>query len=137
MATLSAGRTFFFGAMEFAEGTEEEAPALTAEQMQELRGKLESLRADLLARMDAEQAVAMEGEPLAEPMDRAEQTREQEDALLFTERDRTMLNEVERALTKFETGRYGLSELSGRPIEHRRLRAIPWARVTAEEAEAI
>jgi DnaK suppressor protein len=107
---------------------------LTSAQLGTLRERLQRLEAELLARLDAEQAVALEGERLTEPMDAAEQTREQEDAVLFTNRDRALLGEVRHALAKFETGRYGLSEISGRPIELRRLEAIPWARTDAEEA---
>jgi DnaK suppressor protein len=120
--------------METAES--ETDSGLTTAELDELRERLERLRDDLRTRMGSERSVALESESLTEPMDQAEQTREQDDALLFTERDRTMLNEVERALAKFDSGTYGLSELSGSPIELRRLRAIPWARVTADEAES-
>jgi RNA polymerase-binding transcription factor DksA len=107
---------------------------LTADQLKTLRQRLERLEAELLARLGVEQSVALEGERFTEPMDAAEQTREQEDAVLFTNRDRALLEEVRHALAKFETGRYGLSEISGSPIELRRLEAIPWARTDAEEA---
>ena len=112
------------------------AAQLTPTQVQALRERLERLKADLRARLASDQSVAREAEALTEPMDAAEQTREQDDAILFTERDRTLLREVEHALGKFATGSYGLSEVSGRPIEFRRLAAIPWARVAADEAVA-
>ena len=113
----------------------EAASGLTAEELRTLRERLEKLRVEILARIEREQAVAVEGEQLSEPMDAAEQTREQDDAVLFTHRDRALLREVEHALAKFDTGRYGLSERSGDPIGFRRLEAVPWARVAADEAE--
>jgi len=106
---------------------------LTPEQLQFLRERLQRLRGDLRTRLEREQAVALEGEHLPEPMDDAEQTREQDDAVLFTERDRNLLREVEHALGKLESGTYGVSEISGRPIGFPRLKAVPWTRVTADE----
>src|SRR5215831_9537401 len=78
-----------------------------------LRGRLESAREELTARLQREQGVAAQAESLPEPMDAAEQTREQDDAVSFSERDRALLREIEHALTKFDAGTYGVSELSG------------------------
>jgi DnaK suppressor protein len=119
--------------MERAES--EGGAGLTAEELRFLGGRLERIRGDLRTRLERERSVAREGEHLPEPMDAAEQTREQDDAVLFTERDRGLLREVEHALAKLENGTYGLSEVSGRPIGFRRLKAIPWARAAADETE--
>jgi len=108
---------------------------LTADELRTLRERLERLRGEVRGRLEREQAVVLEGEQLSEPMDSAEQTREQDDAVLFTHRDRALLREVEHALAKFETGRYGVSEASGEPIGFRRLEAVPWARLAADEVE--
>jgi DnaK suppressor protein len=110
---------------------------LTAEQVQILKERLETLRTQLLARQRSEQAAALDGEPRpAEPMDAAEQTRAQEDALLANDRDRILRGEVEHALGKIATGTYGVSERSGEPIGFRRLLAVPWARLTIDEEES-
>jgi RNA polymerase-binding transcription factor DksA len=53
----------------------------------------------------------------------------------FASHDRALLAEVERALAKLQTGRYGTSEASGEPIGLRRLEAVPWARYTVDEEE--
>jgi DnaK suppressor protein len=42
--------------------------------------------------------------------------------------ERALLAEVEHALTKFESGGYGISESTGEPIRWQRLQALPWAR---------
>jgi DnaK suppressor protein len=111
-----------------------ESPSgLTPAELQFLHDRLERLRADLIGRLHHEQFLVTDGEPHAEPMDTAEQTRVQDDAALFVERDRTLLVEIEHALHKFEDGSYGLSEASGEPIGFRRLEAIPWARLATED----
>jgi RNA polymerase-binding transcription factor DksA len=38
------------------------------------------------------------------------------------------LDEVEQALDRIRNGSYGTCELTGKPIEHGRLAAIPWTR---------
>jgi DnaK suppressor protein len=113
------------------------AAGLTSEQVQLLEQRLQTLRTQLRARQRSEQAVAREGEPqLSEPMDAAEQTRVQEDALLANDRDLILIGEVEHALSKIAAGTYGISERSAEPIGFRRLLAVPWARLTIDEEES-
>ena len=50
------------------------------------------------------------------------------------ERARAQIVAIRRALERVERGTYGLSVVSGEPIEAERLRAIPWADRTAAEA---
>jgi DnaK suppressor protein len=109
---------------------------LSAEQLSLLRVRLEHERDGLRERLQREQAAALQAESFAEPMDAAEQTREQDDGVTFTERDRALLRDVEAALAKLDAGTYGLSEISGQPIGFPRLKAVPWAKITADEAEA-
>ena len=106
---------------------------LSAEQLATLRERLERLRADLRTRLERDQAVAREAEPEVEPLDAAEQTREQDDAILRANRDRAQLGEVEGALRRMDGGSYGISEISGEPISFARLRAVPWARYDSDE----
>jgi DnaK suppressor protein len=102
-----------------------------------LHERLERTREEVKERLQHGQVVASQAESMPEPMDAAEQTREQDDAVTFTERDRALLREIDHALSKLAAGTYGLSELSGEPIGFRRLESIPWARTTADEADAI
>jgi DnaK suppressor protein len=107
--------------------------ALSAEQLATLRERLERLRGELRTRLERDQAVAREAEPEVEPLDAAEQTREQDDAILRANRDRAQLGEVEGALRRMDAGTYGVSEISGEPISFARLRAVPWARYDSDE----
>jgi DnaK suppressor protein len=106
---------------------------LSAEQLATLRERLERLRGELRTRLLRDQAVAREAEPEVEPLDAAEQTREQDDAILRANRDRAQLGEVEGALRRMDAGTYGISEVSGDPISFARLRAVPWARYDSDE----
>jgi DnaK suppressor protein len=106
---------------------------LTTDQLAMLRGRLEQLRAELRTRLERDQAVAREAEPEVEPLDAAEQTREQDDAILRADRDRAQLREVDNALRRMEEGTYGVSQISGDPISFERLRAVPWARYDSDE----
>jgi RNA polymerase-binding transcription factor DksA len=42
------------------------------------------------------------------------------------------LYDIDQALRRIESGTYGICEISGKPIPHERLKAIPWARLTVE-----
>ncbi len=49
--------------------------------------------------------------------------------MLSSEQD--ALNEIDQALHRIRTGAYGRCELTGKPIEAARLKAIPWTRFSA------
>jgi DnaK suppressor protein len=115
--------------------TSEDRSGLTTGDLTRLRERLLGLRQKLLERLVEDQSVIREAEHLTEPLDAAEQTREQDDGVTFASHDRALLAEVERALAKLQTGRYGTSEASGEPIGLRRLEAVPWARYTVDEEE--
>lgn len=53
--------------------------------------------------------------------------------ILQTEED--ALLEIDDALTRIESGAYGLCAATGKPISRQRLRAVPWAKYCVEVAE--
>ena len=108
---------------------------LTSEQLNQLRDQLVDLQAALQARLRRQEAVVREAEPEIEPLEVAEQTREQDDAVTFSQRDRELLSDVNYALRKIDDGSYGISEASGDPIPFERLRAVPWARTDSDEGD--
>ena len=115
-------------------GTENRS-GLTGTDILRLRDRLLELRQQVLERLADDQSTIREAEPQTEPLDAAEQTREQDDSVALAGRDQSLLTEIERALAKIQTGSYGLSEASGEPIGLRRLTAVPWARYTIDEEE--
>jgi DnaK suppressor protein len=116
--------------------------ALTTAQREELRRTLETKRTQLLHVLreheDLEEArdegMVQEREP-GDPADLANSAIEDNDRIAKAEHDLELLEEVDHALTRLDSGTYGLSEKSGHPISYERLRAVPWARYDADEAE--
>src|ERR1700722_4594799 len=53
-------------------------------------------------------------------------------ALSLLSQEQDALYEIEEALKRIEQGAYGTCEMSGKPIAHARLEAIPFARYTVE-----
>jgi DnaK suppressor protein len=120
----------------------EPTPALTQAQREELRRTLETKRQHLLVvlREHEDSAEEREGALEREPGDAADlagSAIEDNDRIAMADRDLELLEEVDHALTRLDAGTYGLSEASGRPISYERLRAVPWARYDADEAERI
>jgi DnaK suppressor protein len=113
----------------------ENRSGLSGSDIGRLRDRLLELRQKLLERLADDQSTMREAEPQTEPLDAAEQTREQDDSVTFAGHDQALLAEIERALAKIQSGGYGLSEASGEPIGLRRLQAVPWARYTIDEEE--
>lgn len=50
---------------------------------------------------------------------------------------RTIMNDIDAALMRIESGTYGICELLGKPIKSERLRNTPWARFSIEAARMI
>lgn len=59
-------------------------------------------------------------------------TYDQDFALAIASSGQEALLEIEEALNRIKTGRYGICEATGKPIEAARLAAIPWTRFSAE-----
>jgi DnaK suppressor protein len=117
--------------------------ALTQAQRAELRETLEAKREQLLdalreheEREDEQDEASWDVEP-GDPADRAESAIEENDRLALADHDLELLEEVDRALGRMDAGTYGISEASGRPISYERLRALPWARYDADEADRV
>ncbi|MEI8233573.1 MAG: TraR/DksA C4-type zinc finger protein [Verrucomicrobiota bacterium] len=53
-------------------------------------------------------------------------------ALSLLSQEQDALYEIEEALKRIDNGTYGICEMSGKPIPHPRLEAIPFARCTVE-----
>jgi DnaK suppressor protein len=110
---------------------------LSKKDLESLRKALESKRAELLHAHDENLAAGThsEEENFPDPMDAATRATDEAERLGLARHERGLLTEIDRALAKFDAGTYGVSELSGRPIPIERLRAVPWARLTADEEE--
>lgn len=103
----------------------------------EARRLLEAERERLLALLDDETAAVREqqGERDAGRADEAKQILDRELQRSEQRRVRDELAEVDAAFARLEEGTYGVSDVSGQPIPDERLRAVPYARRTAEEQQ--
>jgi len=59
-------------------------------------------------------------------------TYDQDFALSMASSEQQALFEIEEALSRIKTGRYGICEATGKPVDAARLAAIPWTRFSAE-----
>jgi len=111
--------------------------SLSKKDLESLRHALESKRAELVRAHDENIARGTHSDEdnFADPMDAATRAEEEAERLGVASQERNLLNEIDRALQKMKAGTYGVSEASGEAIPVARLRAIPWARLTAEEEE--
>ena len=94
------------------------------EKRHELVSALDSLNQELTLKEDCSISDAAEAASLKERGARA--------AGIAEQHSRT-LAEIDRALTKLENGRYGISEVSGEPIAYERLKLVPWARTGTDD----
>ena len=66
------------------------------------------------------------------PADAGTDAYDRDFALSLLSQEHDALYEIDQALEQIEIGTYGICEKSGRPIPHKRLKAIPFARFTVE-----
>jgi DnaK suppressor protein len=109
---------------------------LSRAHLHELRVALEAKRAELLREHEENLSAGTHTEELAsDPMEVAERATEEDELIGLASQEGAQLSEITHALAKMDKGTYGVSELSGSPIPLERLRAVPWARFTADEEE--
>lgn len=104
---------------------------LTKSQLATLRQKLEGERARLLRLLAAHEVTPEDAG--AEVEEAAQRAAERDQVTGVGDRERALLDEVNRALAKLDAGTYGVSEETGEPIPYPRLLAVPWARQGADE----
>lgn len=56
--------------------------------------------------------------------------------LAIEEHEERLLDEIDAAIKRLDSGNYGMCEVDGTPISFERLQALPWARTHAEHAQA-
>jgi DnaK suppressor protein len=91
-----------------------------------LREKASELR----RRMSAEKAAAIVSR-LEDPSDSGDLSQQSHEEWLFLNRnnlEKTLLREVEEALTRIQEGAYGICQECEEPISPKRLQALPWAK---------
>jgi DnaK suppressor protein len=109
---------------------------LTEDQTEQLARALLDKRRELLAGHDQHlDAGRFTSERVAESEEAAAWDMSQSTLIDLAETERRLLLQIDRALRKLDDGTYGVSENSGEPIGFPRLRAIPWAVLSAVDQE--
>ena len=101
---------------------------LTKEQVDVLRGRLEAERSRILRVLQGAKPSTPSQDEQTEFDVVAQRTTELSDQLRVADRERALLEDVQRALAKVDAGTYGLAETTGEAIPYGRLAAVPWAR---------
>jgi DnaK suppressor protein len=101
------------------------------------RQRLETSRADLQRELAAIPPPTVdEGNQEGDQTDQASAGSEREFGMLNRERVQTLLRQTERALAKLEAGTYGYCDVTGEPIDLRRLLAQPATCLSLEAQQA-
>jgi DnaK suppressor protein len=106
-----------------------------AKLIQECRQKLLSSKTDLLNRVKESRNDLQNEDRGGDEADQTVRVLAEAEFLTLHERIRTQLMEIESALARIENGTFGVCEETEEAIEHDRLRAIPWTRLSIEGAE--
>lgn len=97
-----------------------------------LTADLEQIQRDIYERTQGEQAItssmeAPDGTGISsEQADEASAVAEYDRNQAMLENDRTLLRKIEAALERLDAGKYGICERCGKPINPRRLEALPY-----------
>ncbi len=109
--------------------------AMTSDIVRECKQRLLEAKADILDRVkDARRDFHIE-EKGGDEADQTVRVLAEAELLTMHDRLRTQLLEIEMALARIESGKYGICEETEEKIEPERLRAIPWTRLSIEGAE--
>jgi DnaK suppressor protein len=109
------------------------ASTLTPTQLDALRRKLEDERARIQRVLASPAPAGPQPDQETELEEAAQRETERSRHADVSARERALLGEVEHALAKLASGRYGESEKTGDPIPYERLAAVPWARYAVGE----
>lgn len=108
---------------------------LPAALVKECKSKLLQTKADILNRVREARNDLNQDDRGGDEADQTVRVLAEAEFLNLHERLRFQLIEVESALARIEGGSFGICEETEEPIEHERLRAIPWTRLSIEGAE--
>lgn len=113
----------------------ETADALSAEQLDEFRFRLLSLREELLDKQAQDMGELRQHERASDEHDQATLAEGHWLSIQLRDHDRAALRDIDAALDRIAQGDYGYCEETGEPIGIQRLRARPTAKLCLEAQE--
>ena len=110
---------------------------------EELRTFLEALKKERTVLLDKARAavdggnIALDKDEMYDEVDLASATVDQNLTFRLLDRDRKLLNEIDHAIQKIQTGDFGYCEGTAEPIPKRRLELRPWCRHSVKYKEQL
>jgi DnaK suppressor protein len=106
----------------------EELASRLVHNRRELEDMFDTLNRQITSKDDCSVADAAEAASLQESRARAKS---------LADHNRETIAEIDVAMERLTSGRYGVSEMNGEPIPYARLLLIPWARTGVDEHDGI
>jgi DnaK suppressor protein len=109
----------------------------------ELRMFLDALKKERASLLEKARAavdagnIALDKDEMYDEVDLASATVDQNLTFRLLDRDRKLLNEIDHAIQKIQTGEFGYCEGTGEPIPKRRLELRPWCRHSVKYKEQL
>ncbi|HKL00849.1 MAG TPA: TraR/DksA family transcriptional regulator [Desulfotignum sp.] len=113
-------------------------PFLDNEKLARFKEKLLAKQAELVRkRSDIKKNIRSLKMKHADVLDQSILMNSIENEIDFSRRCDVMITQIERALERIETGEFGYCELTGEPIDIRRLEVQPWATLSIKALEKL
>ena len=112
---------------------------MDAKELQNYKNLLLAQREQLVGQVNDNQSqtFGFDRENMQDPVDMAVSDREQTILLSISESERTLVDQIDAALTRIETGGYGECINCGQEIAQARLKAVPYARYCRDCQELV
>lgn len=117
-----------------------EGDLFTPDELETFRSLLQNERNKILAkarRAMEDGGIQIDKNEMMDEVDQASAMVEQNLMFRLLDRDRKLMNEIDHALLKIDTGDYGYCEGTGEPIPKRRLELRPWCRHSVKFKEKL
>lgn len=116
---------------------DDEEDELTPEELSVFKERLLEERRQVLYRLNQRRAEMVDTDHSADELDQAGKISDQAFILRLADKERKLLSQIDHALSKFDTGEFGLCEGTGEPIKRKRLELRPWTRYSIEYKEEL
>ena len=111
-----------------AQSRQPASPNITPKELQEIKKHLNTMKQDIVARIQEKKNMDMPEPEVGDPIDQASQSLDKEILFEVSDNDYKMLDQIEATLRRMEKGLYGCCQSCGKTIPLKRLRALPFAR---------
>ncbi len=105
-----------------------EKDTLTRQEIAEIAESLNEMKADISKNVEDKKNLDLLEPEVGDSIDQATQSLDKEILFELSDNERRILRDIDAALRKMEKGTYGLCEHCKKPIEKKRIKALPSAR---------